>query len=344
MQTLVLTGGGSAGHAVPHLALLPALRQHFSLAYIGSDGIERRILRDSGLPYYTIPAYKLVRAGVWKNAALPFRFPASVRAAKRALREAGADGVFSKGGYVALPVAMAAHELHIPVVTHESDLTPGLANRLIARRSEAVLTSFAETAERFKNGIYTGPPIRRELLCGNRTRALARYRLTGEKPVLLAFGGGSGSRALNAAIDGALPRLLRLFDVVHIRGSEGEARAGYVPLAYESDMASAYACADFALSRAGSNALFELLALKKPALLVPLQNRRTRGDQVQNAEYFARRGLVRVLPEPALSADSLCAALEELAGDAALHRRLAQSRPAIGNAAIVRAVVAAMQA
>ena len=342
MRTLILTGGGSAGHAVPHLALLPGLRQHFRLAYIGTDGIERRIMEQSGLPYYAIPAVKFVRAGVWKNAGLPFRFPQSVRAAKRALQAAGAEGVFSKGGYVALPVALAARSLGLPVVTHESDLTPGLANRLIARGCAAVLTSFPETAQKFKNGIWTGPPLRRELLCGNRARARAKYALTGEKPALLIFGGGSGSRALNEAADGAMESILSLFDVVHIRGGEGQARPGYVPLAYEPDMASAYACADFVLARAGSNTLFELLALKKPALLVPLANKRSRGDQRENAAYFERRGLVRVLPEEALTSEALFAALQELAADADLRRALAQHRPAVGNAAIIRAVCAAM--
>ncbi len=337
MQTLILTGGGSAGHVVPNLALVPALRGQFRLAYIGTNGIEKKLAERAGIPFYTIPAAKLVRGSLAANLSLPFRLRASVRAAKEALREAGADIVFSKGGYVALPVVRAARALGIPALTHESDLTPGLANRLIARSCAAVLTSFPETAQCFKNGAFTGPPVRAELFAGSRAQALHKYGLTGAKPVLLAFGGGSGSRTLNRALEGALPALLPHCNVLHIRGEgegEGAPRAGYVPMPYEPDMAAAYACADFVLARAGSNTVFEALALKKPALFVPLENRRSRGDQAQNAAYFEGRGLCRVLRERDLTPARLRESLRALAADAALRQRLEQTDFAGGNAAI----------
>ena len=175
MKTLVLTGGGSAGHVVPNIALIPALREKFNLVYIGSDGIERDLMKGRGVPYHTVHCTKLVRGSVLKNIAMPFRFLKSVSEAKRALAAAGADIVFSKGGYVALPVVLAAKKLRIPVLTHESDLTPGLANKIIARRCRAVLTSFPDTAKLFANGIYTGAPIRSELLRGDRAEALKSY-------------------------------------------------------------------------------------------------------------------------------------------------------------------------
>ena len=340
MHTLILTGGGSAGHAVPNLALIPLLKDRFRLAYIGTAGIERGLLKNTGVPFCTIRAAKLVRGSLTKNLTLPFRFLRGIREAKRALRETRAEAVFSKGGYVALPVVFAARSLGIPVISHESDLTPGLANRLAAKKCRAVLTSFPETAAKFRNGKYVGPPVRRELFGGDRAAALSKYGFSGAKPVLLAFGGGSGSAALNAALEGALPDLLPHFDVLHIRGKNGgcPARGGYLPLSFEKDMASAYACADYVLARAGSNTVFETLALKKPALFVPLENRRSRGDQVQNALYFRERGLCRVLRERELTPASLARGVFALRADEELRRRLEKQPVRCGNEAIVSAV------
>lgn len=340
MHTLILTGGGSAGHAVPNLALIPLLKDRFRLAYIGTAGIERGLLKNTGVPFCTIRAAKLVRGSLTKNFTLPFRFLRGIREAKRALRETRAEAVFSKGGYVALPVVFAARSLGIPVISHESDLTPGLANRLAAKKCRAVLTSFPETAAKFRNGKYVGPPVRRELFGGDRAAALSKYGFSGAKPVLLAFGGGSGSAALNAALEGALPDLLPRFDVLHICGKNGgcPARGGYLPLSFEKDMASAYACADYVLARAGSNTVFETLALKKPALFVPLENRRSRGDQVQNALYFRERGLCRVLRERELTPASLARGVFALRADEELRRRLEKQPVRCGNEAIVSAV------
>ncbi len=343
MKTLVLTGGGSAGHVVPNIALIPALREKFNLVYIGSDGIERELMKGRGVPYHTVHCTKLVRGSVLKNVAMPFRFFKSVSEAKKALAAAGADIVFSKGGYVALPVVLAAKKLRIPILTHESDLTPGLANKIIAKRSKAVLTSFPDTAKLFTDGICTGAPIRSELLRGDRAEALKKYGFSGKKPILLLFGGGSGSLALNRVAESALPEILQEFDFLHIRGKHAGAkkRAGYVPLEYEADMASAYAAADFVVSRAGSNTVFELLALKKPALLVPLENRRSRGDQLQNAQYFERRGLCRVLREAELSPSTLLGGVRALASDKTLRQNLAAAPFAAGNAAIVAQICGA---
>ena len=342
MKTLILTGGGSAGHVVPHLALLPDLRRNYALAYIGTDGIERELLQNTGIPFYSIRAPKLVRGSVTANLTLPARLLRSVHDAKRALRAAKADAVFSKGGYVALPVVLAARALHLPVLTHESDRTPGLANKLIARRCNAVLTSFPETARAFKNGIYTGSPVREELLRGDRENALHKYGFSGKRTILLAFGGGSGSRALNEALENALPRLLLDLDVLHIRGPQGTPPTlppgipgRYCPLSYETDMASAYACADLVLARAGANTLFELLALRKRALLVPLGNKRSRGDQAENANYFARKGLCRVLRERDLTPERLTDEIYALRRDSALDRRLQDCDCTDGNRAVL---------
>ncbi len=343
MKTIALTGGGSAGHVVPHLALLPELKKYFSPVYIGTEGIEKKLLAGSGIPFYTITAHKLVRGSVLKNLTLPFRLIRSVREAERALEECGAELIFSKGGYVALPVVLAARRKKLPVFSHESDFSPGLANRIISRRSTAVFTSFPETASMLKNGIYSGPPVRRELYRGSREAGLKKYRFDGKKPVLLSFGGGSGSAALCAALEGALPRLLARFDVINIAGKNAKvpAKEGYVPLEFEQNMADAYACADYVISRAGSNTVFELLALKKPALLVPLENKRSRGDQAENAAYFSERGLCRVLHEKELSPDTLLSELEKLVQDESLKSALARRRMRDGNDAILAALLAA---
>lgn len=334
MKTLILTGGGSAGHAVPNAALIPALSAKYRLAYIGTDGIEKKIVAPYGIPYCTIRCTKFIRGAAPSNLLIPFRFFKSVKDAERGLRALGADGVFSKGGYVALPVAFAAKRLGIPVLTHESDLTPGLANKLIAKKSRAVLTNFHETANKFKNGKYTGAPIREELFRGDRAAALAKYGFSGAKPVLLVLGGGSGSKAINDALRAALPDLLRDWNILHLCGKGNGGRnifSGYTELEYENDMPSAYAAADYVLARAGAGTAFESIALKKPTLFIPLENRRSRGDQTENAAYFAKRGLAHVLREKDLTPQTLVSALYSLRSDDMLRRALAACEIGRGN-------------
>ncbi len=333
MKTIALTGGGSAGHVVPNLALLPELKKYFRVVYIGTQGIEHTLLKNSGVTFYDISAVKFVRGSLLKNVKLPVRLFKSVKQAEKVLTDCKADVVFSKGGYVALPVVLAARRKKIPVYSHESDYSPGLANKIIAKRCNAVFTSFPETADKFKNGVYSGSPVRAELFGASRLAALQKYGFDGKKPILLTFGGGSGSAAITQAVEAALDEILQRFDVLHIRGKNGDPpeKRGYVSLEYERDMASAYACADYVLARAGSNTVFELAALKKPALLVPLHNKRSRGDQEENAVYFAERGLCRVLPEKELTPKKLTRALYDLLEDRTLLRKINQSSFRSGN-------------
>lgn len=338
MKHLVLTGGGSAGHAVPNAALIPALSERYELSYIGTDGIEKRIIAPYKIPYCTIKCAKFVRGLSLSNLSIPFRFYKSVKEAERGLKALKADGVFSKGGYVALPIVFAAKKLGLPVLSHESDLSPGLANKIIAKKCRAVLTSFPETAKRLKNGKYTGAPMRQALFGADKAAALAKYGFSGQKPVLLVLGGGSGSKTVNEALRANLFALTEKFDVLHLcgRGNAVQSNArGYVQREYEEDMPSAYAAADIALSRAGAGAAFELIALKKPTLFVPLENKRTRGDQAENAVYFEARGLAKVLREKDLTPASLHSALFSLAEDEALKKALGESDITSGNAAIL---------
>ncbi len=342
MKKIVLTGGGSAGHVVPNLALADELSD-FELAYIGTDGIEKSLVTNRHIPYYTIRCPKLRRSFSLQNCKIPWELAHAVKKARSGLRLMQTDLVFSKGGYVALPVVLAAKRLGIPVISHESDLSVGLANRIGANYSRTVLTAFPETAEKLKNGKYTGNPVRRELFEGDRRSARQKYGLHGDLPVVLVFGGGSGSAAINAALRQNVSALTRTCQILHICGKGnvvGSNLKRYVQLEYEQDMASAYAAADLVVSRAGANTVFELLALRKKSLLIPLCHA-SRGDQIENAEYFRKKGLCRVLQEEALP--SLPAAVFEAIADRETEDNLSRHTVPIGNKAIVAEIRKALQ-
>ena len=302
MKTILFTGGGSAGHVVPNLAIMNEIRYSHRVLYIGTGGIERSLVEKAGYPFFEIECPKLIRSLTLKNLTIPSRLRRAKRAAEEILLREKPDLVFSKGGFVSYPVAKAAHRLNIPVLTHESDLSAGLTTKLIAKNCVRVLTSFPETAKLFKNGEYVGSPIRKEILRGEKSRAKKKFCLSENKPVLLILGGGSGSRAINEAVRGNLKKLLSRFDILHLVGKGNLIKSdysGYVQREFEQDMGSCYAAADVVLCRAGSNTLFELLALKKPCVLVPLK-KGSRGDQIENALYFEEKGLCRILTEERL--------------------------------------------
>lgn len=301
---IVMTGGGSAGHVTPNLALIPHLRERgWEIAYIGGDsGIERGLIEAVGVPYFGIAAGKLRRYFDIKNLSDPFRVIKGIAQARRVLGSERPDVVFSKGGFVSVPVVYAAATRGIPVVSHESDMTPGLANKLNMPFTKVICTTFPETARRLKRGVYTGTPLRAELYEGDRRRGLDAFSLQGDKPVLMMTGGSQGAVAVNTALRAALPRLLETFDVLHLCGGGNldpalEGLAGYRQAEYlREGMNDAFAAADIVLSRAGSNSICELLALRKPHLLVPYPKGATsRGDQVDNALSFEGRGFSRVL-------------------------------------------------
>lgn len=338
MKRLLFTGGGSAGHVVPNLAVMQELKNSYDLAYMGTDGLEKKLLADFDCPYFTIDCPKLVRSFTPKNLTIPYRLARAQRAALEIVKREKFDLVFSKGGYVSYPAVSAAHRLNVPVLTHESDLSPGLCTRIIAAKCNYVLTSFPETATKFRNGKYVGSPIREDVLHGERSAARHKYGFFGDKPVLLVLGGGSGSRVINEAVRKNLPAILPRFDILHLCGRGNFSRnapRGYVQVEYEPRMQDAYACCDVALSRAGSNAVFELITLKIPSLLVPLAHA-SRGDQLQNAAYFARRGLCAVLHEEEL--DQLCAQLLCLYGNATLRANLQKDRTKSGTHTIAELI------
>lgn len=303
MKRILFTGGGSAGHVVPNLAVMNELKYTHRITYMGTGGIEHTLIGNAGYPFFRVDCPKLVRSFTLENLKIPHRLKQAKREALAVLEREKPDLVFSKGGFASYPAVKAAQKLGIPVFTHESDLSPGLCTKLIAKKCKYVLTSFPETAELFKNGKCVGSPIRREILNGEKSRAVRKFCLPAGLPVLLVLGGGSGSVAINSAIRNNLPALLKKFRILHLCGKGNlldNPPAGYVQREFETDMGSAYACADLVLSRAGSNTVFEILALKKPAVLVPLE-KNSRGDQLENALYFEKRGLCAVLREENLS-------------------------------------------
>ncbi len=315
MNRLILTGGGSAGHVTPHLALIPRLQAlGYDLHYIGTaNGIERAIIEPTGLPYASISAGKLRRYFSWENFVDFFRVLLGCWQAFWLLRRLKPVAVFAKGGFVSVPVIVAAWLNRVPAVTHESDMTPGLANRLTAPFAQKICYTFLETARHLPTAkrVLTGTPVRETLLDGNVGRGRQTCHFTADKPVLLVIGGSLGAQAINLALRQALPELLKRFQICHIcgKGNMDSAlvnMAGYCQFEYvNAELADFFAMSDAVISRAGANTLFELLALRKPALLIPLSKKASRGDQILNARSFVEQGYSLILEEENLTASAL---------------------------------------
>ena len=322
MKKIILTGGGTAGHVTPNLALIPALKDAgYEIRYIGSyQGIERRLIENAGIPYDGISSGKLRRYFDLKNFSDPFRVLKGYGEARRLLKRYRPDVIFSKGGFVAVPVVLAAKHFKIPVIIHESDMTPGLANKLCIPSAVKVCCNFPETLKYLPadKAVLTGSPIRADLLKGDRLSGLNYAHLPSEKPILMVIGGSLGSVAVNQAVRGILPRLLETFQIIHICGKgnldEGLiGTPGYVQYEYvDAPLKHLFAAADVVISRAGANSICELLALKKPNLLIPLPASASRGDQILNAASFAKQGFSRVLEEEQITPDSLFEAITQL--------------------------------
>lgn len=323
MKRIVLTGGGTAGHVTPNIALLPALMTAgYDIHYIGSyDGMEKSLIGDFDIPYHGIATGKLRRYFSWKNFSDPFRVIKGFFEANKLMRELKPSIVFSKGGFVSVPVVWAAKRNHIPVIIHESDITPGLANKLSFSSATKICCNFPETIDKLpaEKAILTGSPIRAELMLGDAAKAEELCGFTEDKPVIMVFGGSLGAASVNNIIRKVLPRLTDDFNVLHLcgKGKLDESyigTKGYFQLEYAKDeMKDLFALAEIVVSRAGANSICELLALHKPNLLIPLPASASRGDQLLNAESFRKQGFSMVLDEDKdLTEDSLVAAIYEL--------------------------------
>lgn len=322
MKKIVLTGGGTAGHVTPNIALLPSLRQAgYEIAYMGSyDGIEKKLISDFDIPYTGISTGKLRRYLDIRNFTDPFRVIKGFSEAKKYLKEYRPDVVFSKGGFVSVPVVRAAAALNIPCIIHESDMTPGLANKLCFPVAEKICCNFPETLRMLpeEKAVLTGSPIRAELAQGNKIAGLDLCGFTANKPVILVIGGSLGAANVNKAVRDALPQLLEDFQVVHLCGKDKIdnlllATPGYRQFEYvKAELKDLFAMADIVISRAGANSICELLALKKPNILIPLPSTSSRGDQLLNAASFEAQGFSIVINEDDLTTELLADKVHEL--------------------------------
>lgn len=322
MKRIVLTGGGTAGHVTPNLALLPRLKElGYDIHYIGSyDGIEKKLIEQYSIPYYGISSGKLRRYFDWKNFSDPFKVIKGYGQARTLLKKLKPDVVFSKGGFVSVPVILAAKHRKIPAIIHESDITPGLANKLAIPNACKVCCNFPETLKYLPadKAVLTGSPIREELLSGNRLKGLTYCGFQSEKPVIMVIGGSTGSQFINKIVRSLLPDLLKDFQVLHLCGkgkldSSFEHTKGYAQFEYANkELSDMFALADLVISRAGANAICELLALRKPNILIPLSANASRGDQILNARSFEGQGYSVVIEEEQLNSVILLDAIKKL--------------------------------
>lgn len=320
MKRIVLTGGGTAGHVTPNMALLPALqREGYEVHYIGSyDGIERKLIEELGIPYYGISSGKLRRYFDPKNFSDPFKVMKGYIEACTLLKKIKPNVVFSKGGFVSVPVVLAAKRRGIPSIIHESDMTPGLANKICIPSAKKVCANFPETVKYLPEGkaVLTGTPIRQELFSGNKLQGLDFCGFSANKPVILVIGGSTGSVVVNEAVRAVLPKLLDKYQVIHLCGKDKvdvnlNKTPGYIQYEYiKKELSDLLDAADIVISRAGANAICELLALRKPHILIPLSAASSRGDQILNAESFERQRFSYVIKEEALNAETLLQAVE----------------------------------
>lgn len=276
MKKIVFTGGGTAGHVVPNIAIIEELKNKAEVFYIGSNGMEKELIKSINIPYYEISSTKLKRNLSLKNLLIPFILIKAIRQSKKILKQLHPDVVFSKGGYVSLPVVFAAKALKIKVIAHESDLTLGLANKLVKNKCKYICTSFEKTAKSLKNGIYTGSPLRKALFLGNKEQAKKLFQKFNEnKPTILIIGGSLGSQIINKSIYEILPKLSN-YNIIHLVGKNNKnniKQPNYISFEYYDKINNLFALSDLVISRAGSNAINEILALKKPNILIPLSKK-----------------------------------------------------------------------
>lgn len=319
MKRIILTGGGTAGHVTPNMAIIPSLREKgYDIHYIGSyEGIEKKLIEEMEISYHGIATGKLRRYFDLKNFSDPFRVIKGFSQAKSLMKELKPDVVFSKGGFVSVPVVLAASSKKIPCIIHESDMTPGLANKIAIPKADKVCCNFPETVEKLPEGkaVVTGTPIRRELFDGNAANAMSFCQFKEVRPTLLIIGGSSGSVRVNEAIWSCLDEILKTYNVIHLCGKGNlnnslTDKKNYVQFEYiKQELANLLALADVVVSRAGANAICELLALKKPSVLIPLSLEASRGDQILNARSFDNSGYAKLLMEEDVNDTSLLEAI-----------------------------------
>ena len=318
MKKIILTGGGTAGHIMPNLALIPLLEKNFNLIYyLGSpDSMEENILKNyKNVKFIPIPTTKLVRKFTLKNLAIPFKLLKSICKTKKEVKKIKPDVIFCKGGYVSVPVAIAGKMCKVPVIAHESDYSMGLANKIILKFANKMCTSFEDTAKISKKCVCTGSPIRQQIFKGDKSKLINVKNFDKNKPFVLFFGGSLGSKNINNLVKDSLPELTKNYNILHITGKNNKISANftnYYQTEFTNNIEDFFALSDIVVCRGGANSLFELLALQKPMLIIPLSKAESRGDQIENAEYFKKHKWAEVLMESDLSTKNLLQKLQTL--------------------------------
>lgn len=307
MKKIVFCGGGTAGHIYPNLAIAENLKD-YEIHYIGTNGMEKEIVaKYPNIVFHEITAVKFDRSKLFKNFKIPFKLFKSVKSAKKLLKEIKPNIVFSKGGFVSLPVAIAAKKLKLPLITHESDLSMGLANKIISKLALCTCTTFYQTSKKGKNFLHTGQPIRNSLFEGDGEKIKIKLGFP-SKPILLFVGGSLGAKKINdLLVDPSF--LTENFVVIHGVGKSNienfKPQNNYHPIAYLDPIADYYMCADLVITRAGSGVINELLALQKPMLMLPLSKQASRGDQIENAKLFTSIGYGEMILDEDLTKENL---------------------------------------
>lgn len=314
-KSIVLTGGGTAGHIMPNIALVCELEKHFDkIYYIGTNGMEKNIAKRNNIQFFEIKAHKFTRKLSLGLFLLPIQIFQSVKQAKKILKKLHPDVIFSKGGYVSIPVAIAGKKLGIPVVTHESDLTLGLANKIISKYSKFVCLSFCDTKKQNKKFIYTGSPIRKEIFFGNGQNVLSKCNFDKSLPNILFVGGSLGAKAINDFVFENLENLTKKYNILHITGKNYTEtnKKNYKSVQFAQNIQDYFSACDIAITRSGANTIFELCATLKPMILIPLPKGNSRGDQVENAKYFENNKLCEVLEQNNLNIENLTNLIEKV--------------------------------
>lgn len=314
-KILVMTGGGTGGHIIPNIALIPALKKHFKIYYFGQKNSmeERLITQDGDITFVCIPAVKFARKLTPKNLAIPFALVRAINACKKLLAEIKPDVIFAKGGYVSLPVALAGAKLKIPILAHESDYSMGLANKIILKKAQVMFTTFRETCTSDKT-IYSGTPVRPQIFSGQAEVAEKYCNFPRKKTTIMFFGGSKGSKNINKFVFDNLEALDK-FNIIHFVGAGNTKainRPNYCQVEFAENIFDFFAISDVVVCRAGANSIFELLALRKLMLLIPLSKAASRGDQIENAKVFKKESYAEMLEEEDLTLSNFLAKLQHL--------------------------------
>lgn len=344
MKKIVFTGGGTAGHIMPNLAIIENLKD-YEIYYLGSNGMEKDIIsKYKNINFIEIPVVKFSRNINLKNLLIPFKLFSSINKTKNILQQISPCLIFSKGGFVSLPVCLAGNKLSIPVITHESDITVGLANKIIARIAKKICCSFSNTANKLgKKAIFTGSPIRKKITSGDKNTIIKRHNLTTLKPIILIIGGSQGARAINNKICDSINALTKKYTIIHIVGKNNKKDIqikDYVQIEFANDIENYLAVADLIISRAGSNAIFEILTLAKPNILIPLpKSRHSRGDQELNAKYFEQNKFSKILKQSELNQISLLNTIDYvLSRKEKYQEAMKKANKTVGNDNIIKLI------